>query len=62
MTPEEPTTRIEAAIPEEVEHLSESQKSALEVSGEVEHADGPNQKRLNTKVGELTEKKTATGN
>ena len=55
MIPDEPTTRTEADEPEAVDHLTTPEQTALELSGEMEHASGPEWERLSKKSDDLTD-------
>ena len=61
MTPEEPITRTQATEPEAVDHLSTPEQSALELSGEIEHVDGPARERLTKESRKLTDGKKEDG-
>lgn len=61
MTPEEPTTRTQATHPEAVDHLTLAEQNALELSGELEHTDGPRAEKLNEKSRKLSDADTENG-
>lgn len=61
MTPDEPTTRTEADEPEAVDHLTTPEQTALELSGEIEHASGPERERLSKKSADLTDANRKNG-
>ena len=44
--PDRPTTRTEADLPEETEHLSPEEKKALDNAAEVEHTTGETREDL----------------
>jgi hypothetical protein len=56
-----PTSRSEATVPEETEHLGKAEKRALDISGDVEHVDGKEKERLNEQAEELTDSEQSTG-
>jgi hypothetical protein len=56
------TTRIESDQPRAVSHLSTEQQTALEISGEVDHAQGRPKETLTRKSKELSEKRKAAPN
>jgi hypothetical protein len=58
MKAKHPKTRIEASAPNAVQHLSQDSQEALEMSGEVEHHDGPNRERIVKASKRLGEKGT----
>ncbi len=61
MDPKETKNTVDTSVPKPpADHLNESQKKSLELSGEIEHAQGPEQVELQKAVQEL--KKTSTGN
>jgi len=57
MTNDKQTTRTGAAKPNETQHLSESQKQALDVQADAEHTDGSERERLTQKMKQLGGKK-----
>ena len=58
MKAKQPKTRAEAAAPEAVGRLSHPEQEALEMSGEVEHHDGPQRERIVKASKRLSEKGT----
>jgi hypothetical protein len=62
MKPQNSKNAVESAVPKPpVEHLSESQKKALELSEQIEHTDGPERKQLSDAVTKLDPPKKPSG-
>lgn len=61
MKPDKTTSRTQADKPEAVDHLSPPEQNALELSGELEHAAGPEWKKLSDKTKELTDDEKKNG-
>jgi len=57
MPHDKPTTRTGSTKPRETQHLTESQKRALDLQADAEHADGNEREKLTRKMKVLGEKK-----
>ncbi|MDB6172418.1 MAG: hypothetical protein JWL59_1729 [Chthoniobacteraceae bacterium] len=59
MDPKDTKSHVENAVPSPIEHLSEDQKKALELSGEIEHVQGVERKKVHDDAEELGNSKDA---
>jgi hypothetical protein len=60
MDPKETKNKVESSVPSPpVEHLTEDQKKALELSGDIEHAQGVEREKLHDAAEDLGRSKRA---
>lgn len=50
---DKPKTRVEASAPRATEHLTESQKKALDLQADAEHTDGREREALTRQIEKL---------